>query len=125
MSEKVNHPEHYRHGDVETIDVIKAFTQNCTGPESFYIGNIIKYVSRFKKKNGVEDLRKAEWYLTHLIEYEDPDSYNKETRPESPDEITIDIEQLPNGDIIITSKAGDRRCLKKIAREDLLKKESE
>ena len=30
--------------------------------------NTIKYISRYKKKNGLEDLKKAQWYLTHLIE---------------------------------------------------------
>lgn len=34
----------------------------------FLEGNIVKYVSRFKRKNGVEDLKKAEFYLKRLIE---------------------------------------------------------
>lgn len=71
MAESVNHPEHYSQGGLETIDVINAFTGLCTGAEAFYVGNVIKYVCRFKKKNGIEDLKKAEWYLKGLIEYEE------------------------------------------------------
>jgi methyl coenzyme M reductase subunit C-like uncharacterized protein (methanogenesis marker protein 7) len=82
MVEKVNHPSHYSQGGMEVIDVINAFTQECTGAESFYVGNIIKYVCRFKKKNGVEDLRKANWYLNELIlkeELHERESQNGET----------------------------------------------
>ena len=68
--ETVNHPDHYKTGGMEVIDIINAFTEECNGPEAFYVGNILKYVCRFKKKNGIEDLKKAEWYLSHLIEYE-------------------------------------------------------
>jgi hypothetical protein len=68
MAESVNHPSHYKQGGMEVIDVIEAFTQECTASEAFYIGNVIKYVCRFKKKNGVEDLKKARWYLDRLIE---------------------------------------------------------
>lgn len=71
MSEKVNHPNHYTQGGMEVIDVIDAFTQECSGLESFYVGNIIKYVCRFKKKNGIEDLKKAQWYLSRLVEKEE------------------------------------------------------
>lgn len=75
MAEPVNHPEHYNQGGLEVIDIIDAFTKDCSGSESFYIGNIIKYVCRFKKKNGIEDLKKAQWYLSKLIEKEN-DSHN-------------------------------------------------
>lgn len=37
---------------------------------SFVIGNIIKYVSRYKNKNGLEDLKKAQWYINFLIKKE-------------------------------------------------------
>jgi hypothetical protein len=37
---------------------------------SFVEGNVIKYVTRYKDKNGIEDLMKAKWYLERLIEYE-------------------------------------------------------
>ena len=66
-SDSVNHPAHYVNGDIETIDVIKAWTEGLDGIEAVDAGNVIKYISRFKKKNGLEDLRKAKWYLEHLI----------------------------------------------------------
>ena len=57
-------PLHYKQGDIEVIDYIL--------DQSFdYLeGNIIKYVSRYKNKNGIEDLRKARWYLDRLIKEE-------------------------------------------------------
>jgi hypothetical protein len=58
-------PDHYKNA-VETIDAIEA----SMTPEAFrgYLkGNVIKYVTRYEKKNGVEDLKKANWYLSKLI----------------------------------------------------------
>lgn len=65
----VNHPPHYKSAaGLEVIDVIKAFTSDLTGIEATDTGNIIKYICRWKHKNGVEDLKKARWYINHLIE---------------------------------------------------------
>ena len=65
----VNHPPHYKsESGLETIDVIDAFTKGLEGAEAVYTGNIIKYICRWKKKNGLQDLKKAQWYLNHLIE---------------------------------------------------------
>lgn len=67
-TDPVNHPAHYKTKDgLETIDVIDAFTDGLVGAEAVCTGNILKYVCRWKKKNGVEDLKKARWYLNHLI----------------------------------------------------------
>lgn len=64
----VNHPPHYMtESGIEAIDVIKAFTADLSGIEATDTGNIIKYILRWKHKNGLEDLKKAEWYLQHLI----------------------------------------------------------
>lgn len=66
--DQVNHPAHYKtKNGLETIDVIDAFTEGLVGTEAVCTGNILKYVCRWKKKNGVEDLKKAQWYLNHLI----------------------------------------------------------
>lgn len=66
----VNHPSHYQgNNGMEVIDVIDNFTQDLKGVEAFDTGNIIKYVCRWKSKNGVEDLKKAKWYLEHLIKH--------------------------------------------------------
>lgn len=67
-SNNVNHPSHYQTSNgYDVIDVIESFTEDYTGVEAFAIGNVIKYVLRAKKKNGIEDLKKAKWYLNYLI----------------------------------------------------------
>ena len=58
----INKPSHYNQGSIEQIDFIKS--QNM----SYIEGNIIKYTTRYKFKNGIEDLKKAKWYLEKLIE---------------------------------------------------------
>ena len=64
----VDHPNHYQsESGLEVIDVIKAFTSELLGEEAFCIGNAIKYVCRYSKKNGVEDLEKAKWYIDRAI----------------------------------------------------------
>lgn len=66
--EKVDHPSHYAGaGGLEAIDVISAFTADLQGLIAFDIGNAIKYICRFSKKNGTEDLKKAIWYLNDAI----------------------------------------------------------
>ena len=66
MADKVNHPEHYNQGTIECIDAIEAMLSQ----EEFvgYLrGNSLKYRWRFRYKNGIEDLRKAEWYEKRLL----------------------------------------------------------
>ena len=66
----VNHPNHYMSKTVlEAIDVIEAFTFDLKGIEATDTGNILKYMCRWKNKNGLQDLKKAQWYLNHLINY--------------------------------------------------------
>lgn len=69
MSEKVDHPSHYNAGKVECIDGIEAATSGLTGIEAFCTGNAIKYLWRWKHKNGVEDLKKAKWYIDRLLKH--------------------------------------------------------
>lgn len=54
---------------LEVIDVIEAFTFDLRGIEATDTGNIIKYICRWKHKNGLQDLKKAMWYIQHLIEH--------------------------------------------------------
>ena len=69
VSDMVNHPDHYKtQSGLETIDVIEAFTDDLSGGEATNTGNVIKYICRWKKKNGLEDLEKARWYLNRLID---------------------------------------------------------
>ena len=64
----VDHPSHYKaKNGMEVIDVIEAFTANLNGYEATHTGNVIKYICRWKEKNGLEDLKKAQWYLNRLI----------------------------------------------------------
>ena len=65
-SDMVNSPPHYNQAGVECIDAIRAATDD--GYEYYLQGNIIKYLWRYRYKNGVEDLKKAQWYLQKLIE---------------------------------------------------------
>lgn len=64
--DKVNNPKHYSDTKFETIDIIKDKLSKEEF-EGFLVGNVYKYITRYKKKNGIEDLRKAEWYLDYLI----------------------------------------------------------
>ena len=69
-NDPVNHPDHYKtKTGLETIDVIEAFTDGLVGIEATDTSNIIKYICRWKKKNGLQDLKKAQWYLNHLINH--------------------------------------------------------
>lgn len=67
---QVSHPVHYQsNSGLEVIDVIEAFTDGLEGIEATDTGNIIKYICRWKKKNGIQDLRKIMWYTQHLIDH--------------------------------------------------------
>jgi hypothetical protein len=59
-------PDHYK-GAVECIDAITVATEGLQGIEAFCTGNAIKYIWRWKKKNGREDLEKAQWYINRLL----------------------------------------------------------
>jgi len=61
--------EHYKHG-IEPIEVIRSYGWF----PDFAAGNILKYVARYRYKNGVDDLRKARQYLDWLIEHEESDA---------------------------------------------------
>jgi hypothetical protein len=63
MNDNIN-PTYYRKG-IETTDYIVSHSMN------YLEGNIIKYVTRYKDKGGLEDLKKAEWYLTRLIKQQE------------------------------------------------------
>lgn len=63
----VNHPAHYTTGGIECIDAIAAATAGLEGIEAACTANAIKYLWRWKRKNGREDLRKARWYIDHLL----------------------------------------------------------
>lgn len=66
-NDMVNHPSHYTQGGIECIDALKAATVSKTGIEAVCTANVIKYLWRYEEKNGVEDVKKARWYIDRLI----------------------------------------------------------
>jgi hypothetical protein len=75
-------PQHYKNGEIECIDAIKAATVNKPGIQAVCVANVIKYLWRYESKNRIEDVRKAHWYLERLIkemEKNDAGSKSKES----------------------------------------------
>lgn len=68
MIDNVNHPSHYTQGGIECIDALKAATIGKTGIEAVCVANVIKYLWRYEEKNGLEDVKKAQWYIKRLIQ---------------------------------------------------------
>lgn len=71
MSEKKKdaiNPDYYKSGKVECIDAIETATQELVGIQAVCTGNAIKYLWRWKQKNGIEDLKKAKWYIDRILE---------------------------------------------------------
>ena len=66
-ADMVNHPAHYTQGGIECIDALKAATVSKTGIEAVCTANAIKYLWRYEEKNGIEDVKKARWYIDRLI----------------------------------------------------------
>ena len=63
----VDKPKHYNSFRVEVIDIIEDATRNIKGIEAVCLANVIKYVLRYQFKNGVQDLKKARFYLDKMI----------------------------------------------------------
>jgi hypothetical protein len=87
MNDPIN-PNHYKQGGLESIDAIKAFMSH-EAYKGFLKGNCQKYLFRYEKKNGIEDLRKCQWYLERLLgvleeEQEMVDSIPLQTRQGPP-----------------------------------------
>lgn len=70
MADNVNHPAHYEAGKFECIDVMKE-TQGIEATMNFCVCNALKYIYRHRNKNGVEDIKKADWYLKKYIELQE------------------------------------------------------
>lgn len=67
MKESVNHPDHYNQGGMECFDVIKAFLGDQAF-EDFCVGNVVKYVLRYRHKGQVlDDLKKARFYIDEIL----------------------------------------------------------
>lgn len=93
-NDPVKHPNHYCYGKFECVEVVKELTAGASGPEGFLLGNVIKYLWRYRRKNGAEDLKKARRYIEMLIMlYEEMDGTRGYTA-------TLDVapcEKAPDG----------------------------
>ena len=68
-------PKHYTsEKGFEVFDVHEAFIHELKGMSASYWCNIVEYIQRFQRTNGVEDLKKAKYYLEKLIEEEESDN---------------------------------------------------
>lgn len=69
MSDKVNNPQHYTQGTIETIDAIASVVAGYDAIAAYCLGNVVKYIARAPfKDNAIEDLRKARWYFERALE---------------------------------------------------------
>jgi len=67
MTDNVNHPPHYKKGEIECIDAIKSALGD--GFKFYLQGNAMKYLWRYEHKGkAIEDLEKATWYINRLKE---------------------------------------------------------
>lgn len=73
IGDSVVHPQHYNQGSIECLDAIAA----AGHAESFCVGSCLKYLWRYKHKNGIEDLKKAQFYLNWYIDYLQRSKTNK------------------------------------------------
>jgi hypothetical protein len=67
MEDNINHPKHYELDKIECIDAME-MTQGRGAVMSFCLCNAFKYLWRHNRKNGLEDIKKAKWYLDKYIE---------------------------------------------------------
>lgn len=67
IKDAVDSPKHYTQGERETIENIRD-AMNSEGYQGYCVGNVIKYLARYKFKNGLEDVRKAKKYIEFLEE---------------------------------------------------------
>ncbi len=71
-TDPVHHPPHYTQGRVECIEVLEQLNLD------FRLTNVVKYIWRHREKGGLEDLRKAKWYLDRYLDKANPNPH-KET----------------------------------------------
>jgi len=74
IDDPVNSPAHYTQGEMEVITAIEGLGLD------YHQGNVLKYVARYQYKNGLEDLRKAKWYIDRLIFIAEKNNYDDRKR---------------------------------------------
>ena len=91
MSDAIN-PQHYKRLPVEAIDIIEAAIENAPSNEDAFLhGQVLKYILRCWNKNGIEDLRKAKWYLNRLIDSFDESEAEQLATGEGTGEVTGEV----------------------------------
>jgi len=80
-SDNVNSPKHYTQNAIECIETIKSVLGEAYG--DYCRGNVIKYVWRYKDKNGLEDLKKGQWYYKELVKHEEKKMEKSKTSRQS------------------------------------------
>ena len=110
----VSHPDHYNSGKYEVIDIIEEFTKGLSGLEAVCTGNAIKYILRWKKKGGYQDLEKAMWYIQHMLDkHKEAEhkplnvvihklangNYAIENAPEEPDTVFVTGEKIDKEEV--------------------------
>lgn len=106
----VEHPKHYQLSiDLEVLDIIQIVMSNkkMKNKDSFYLGNVIKYLFRAEKKNGLEDYKKALYYLNKIENIRNFDNYKA-------------LEQLILDKAILTIKNDKIRDIVYLLLEDVL-----
>ena len=69
MKQDAINPQHYKAGKVECIEALESATIGKHGIEAVCVANVIKYLWRYEAKGGVQDCKKAQWYLERLISH--------------------------------------------------------
>ena len=94
MKDNIN-PDHYKQGKIECIDALEAATVNKTGIEAVCTANVIKYLWRYETKGGLEDIKKAKWYLERLIALKENTVKLEETLA-TPGKISVKLKESNN-----------------------------
>lgn len=112
MSDNVNHPAHYTQGGIECIDaMVSAFGAEAV--KTYCKINAFKYVWRTDRKNGEEDIEKADWYLKKYL------SLKPEPKAD-PDKITLATAfEIPEAWMMIWAGEPDRKITVEMTYEDL------
>lgn len=97
----VAHPTHYQSSNgIECIQAIEAATEGLQGIEAVCTANAIKYLWRWKKKNGKQDLEKAKWYIDYLIKKTEQESKTISINPKNGCETISANPEANYGDIL-------------------------
>ena len=114
MGDNVNHPDHYQNiAGVEAIDILNDVVKDLPGKQAAMLWNTLKYLLRFQKKNGLEDLKKAQNYLQRLIDEVDevkvkPKNPRRSNLPKNQGETPWGMwHSKEYGDIIIWTRSSD------------------